>query len=71
MFTCLKVPTSILKRDYPLMLVSLLIMIGFSGLGPALFHHLDLKVAFLVLGLLIFTIQAIRSEKVDLDEGES
>lgn len=69
LFTCLRVPNSILKRDYPLMIFSLLIMIVFSAWGEP-YSISRLEGGLLVLGLMFFTYKAIRSEKAEVEEGE-
>lgn len=67
LFTTLTVAKSILKRDYPLMIVSLILMILLSIWGEN--QSIDrFEGVLLVIGLLLFTFQAIKLGKVDPGE---
>jgi cation:H+ antiporter len=67
LFTSLTVAKSILKRDYPLMIIALILMIVLSVWGEN--QCIDrFEGILLVIGLLLFTFQAIKTGRVDPGE---
>jgi len=64
------IPASLLKRDYPIMVLTALLMIGMSywGDGTGIFMINRIEGCFLVFGLGLFTLQAIKSERIDASE---
>lgn len=65
----LPVPPSTLRLDYPLMMLALLMLVAFSqpwGGGAAVIGRGE--GAILVLGLIAFTVIAVRTGKIDPDE---
>lgn len=64
----LSVPKSTLKFDYPLMLVAFFIVVFFSIPSQGIAQVSRMEGAFLVLGLIAFTVIAIKMGKVDTDE---
>lgn len=67
LFTSLTVAKSILKRDYPLMIVSLILMIVLSIWGEN--QCIDrFEGMLLVLGLMLFTFQAIKMGRIDPED---
>ena len=71
LFSALPVPKSTLKLDYPLMLLAMVVLIIFSipfagGVGEIS----RVEGSILVVGLVLFTVMAIKGGKVDEDELE-
>lgn len=69
MLRALHVPVDTLKRDFPIMLLALLALMGFAHMGEpsAIMRH---ESAILFAGLVGFTLYALKTGKVDIDDVE-